>query len=286
MITHTFDLTKFEEVELIPIGDVHLGNPRCNEQLFKEIIEYIKEEPTNPKCARVCLLNGDMCEAITKTTKCGDIFDGQIYDPITQLALLKQYLLPLTETSKKYPQGKIISNCFGNHDHMRQYKDSGISIATSLACGLGIEEISSDDGIYTFLKLKSIYSNRDNCCITIYNQHMTGGGTTIGAKANRVGKISNGIYADLIIGSHVHTPMTFKEDFILPNTNTNSLRQSTITYLITNAFLDFGDYSQKMGMKPSTIKVPRVIIHQERKQIFEGKKKVGDERNKIIDVIL
>ena len=56
----TFDLMDFEEVEIVPIADVHLGNPLCNEAEFKRIIDYVKEEPDNPKRARICLLNGDL----------------------------------------------------------------------------------------------------------------------------------------------------------------------------------------------------------------------------------
>jgi hypothetical protein len=37
-----------------------------------------------------------------------------------------------------------------------------------------------------------------------------------------------------------------------------------VTYFITNAFLRFGDYSQKMGMKPSTVTVPRIFVKQKR----------------------
>lgn len=286
MLEHTIDLSHYEAVEIIPIGDVHIGNPRCDEEMFAKTVEYIKQEPSDPKCARVCLLNGDLTECITKTSKVGDVFDGQIYSPQTQIALIKKYLLPLTETSKKYPQGKIISNCYGNHDHQRQYKDSGISVSTSIACGLNIEEISSDEGVYTFIKLKSIYRKNENTIFTIYNQHMTGGGSSVGGKANRVAKISNGIVADLIVGSHVHTPMTFKEDMVLPQTNTQNLRQQTITYVITNAFLRFGDYSQKAGMKPATVKVPKIILSQERHYLKVDKKRVDDYRIKNVDVIL
>lgn len=181
-----------------------------------------------------------------------------------------KYLLPLTETSKKYPMGKILSYCAGNHDFGR-YSDTGISSAESIAVGLGLEDRFSVDGCYSFITVKRVQTN-GTALHTLYNQHLTGSGTTVGGKANRVGKVSNGVIADVIVGSHLHLPLTFKEDIILPNTNKKMIEQRTITYLITNAFLRYGDYAQRSSMKPSTISVPRIYLMQGRQQ-FDGDSK-------------
>lgn len=284
MLTINFDLSAFEEVEIVPIADVHIGNPLCNEALLKRIIDYVQEEPENENCARICLLNGDLCETVTRQSL-GDPFT-QTYSPQTQIALITKYLKPLTEASEKYPQGKILSYCAGNHDHNRQYKDSGISAATSIACSLGLEDRFSTDGCYSFIKLKKQYSNRDKLIFTLYNQHMTGGGTSVGSKANRVSKITNGLVADLVVGSHVHSPITFKEDIILPNTSSQKLNQQTITYVVTNAFLNYGDYAQRNGLKPSSTAVPRIFLRQNRFYVTENKKRVADITAKKIEVLL
>lgn len=284
MLTINFDLSSFEEVELIPIADVHIGNPLCNEALLKQIVDYILEEPENEKCARICLLNGDLCETVTRQS-IGDPF-SQVYSPQTQIALITKYLKPLTATSEKYPQGKILSYCAGNHDHQRQYKDSGISAATSIACALGLEDRFSVDGCYSFIKLQRLYSPKDKLIYTVYNQHMTGGGSSVGSKANRVSKITNGLIADLVVGSHVHTPITFKEDIILPQPHTQRLMQHTVTYVVTNAFLNYGDYAQKNGMKPATQAIPKIYMKQERHYTQVNKKRISDIRVKRIEVVI
>ena len=261
MLTIKYELPKSEWVEIVPIGDVHIGNPLCDEAELKRTIDYVLEEPDDPKGARICLLNGDLTESITRSSK-GNVFD-MVYTPSVQVAIMVKYLLPLTETSDKYPMGKILSYCAGNHDYGR-YSETGISSSESIAVKLGLEDRYSVDGCYSFINLKRYQAKYNDVRATLYNQHMTGGGNTIGGKANRVGKISNGVIADVIVGSHVHTPLTFKEDVIVPDTNKNALNQKTITYLITNAFLRFGDYSQRYGMKPSSIAVPRIFIRQGR----------------------
>lgn len=260
MLTIKFDLGNFESVEVCPIADVHIGNPLCQEGKLKEWIDYILEEPDDPKMARICLLNGDLTESVTRTSV-GNVFE-QTMTPSVQVATMIKYLLPLTETSDKYPQGKILSYCAGNHDDMR-YKDTGISSAESIAVGLGLDNKFSRDGCYSFISLKKRYSNNEKCLATIYNSHMTGSAGTIGGRANRVQKLSNAVFADVYVGAHVHTPLTFKEDIIMPNMNgIPSLQQRTMTYCITGAFLNYGDYAERASFRPSTIAMPRIFIKQ------------------------
>lgn len=259
MLLVNFDLTEFESVEVVPIADVHCGNPLMNETEFKKIVDYVLEEPADPKMARVCLLNGDLTESVTKNSRVGDIFD-QTLSPSVQVAMMIKYLLPLTETSKKYPQGKIMSYCAGNHDYGR-FKDTGISASETIAVGLGLQDRYSVDGCYNFIKLKRMSDNSNFCYVSVYNTHLTGGGSTVGGKANRVTK--QGCLADVIVGSHVHLPMTFKEDLIVP-VSYGHITQKTITYVITNAFLNYGNYAQRSGFKPATIATPRIFIRQGR----------------------
>ena len=246
MLKIVFDLSQFESVEIVPIADTHIGNILCDIQSLHDMISYVSKEPDDPKCARICLLNGDLTESVTRQSV-GNIFDMTM-TPQVQVATMIEMLKPLAEPSEKYPQGKILSYCGGNHDTDR-YKDTGITAAESIACALGLEDRYSPNGCYSFITLGRI-QDKGVCRTSIYNQHMTGGGSTVGGKANRIGKISNGIIADVIVGSHVHLPMTFKEDIIIPYEQKAALRQKTVTYIITNSFLKFGDYSQKMGMKP------------------------------------
>ena len=180
MLKIKFELPESEWVEVVPIGDVHIGNPLCDEASFKAAIDYVLVEPEDLKGARICLLNGDLTESVTRTSK-GDIFDLTM-TPSVQVATMIKYLLPLMETSSKYPQGKILSYCAGNHDNGR-YKDTGISASESIAVKLGLEERYSEDGCYTFLFCKRI-GDVAKAVHTIYNTHLSGSAGTVGGKAN------------------------------------------------------------------------------------------------------
>lgn len=261
MLKIVFDLTDFEEVELIQIADVHIGNPLCDIQTLHDMISYVNSEPDDPKCARICLLNGDLTESVTRTSV-GDPF-SMTMTPSVQVATMIQMLKPLTEPREHYPQGKILSYCGGNHDEQR-YKDTGISASQSIAVGLGIEDRYSPDGCYSFIRLRH-HGRKEHHTIsaTVYNQHLSGGASTIGGKANRIERMSN-IFADLYCGAHFHSSMTFKEDTIIPNTNACVLVQKTMTFVIGSSFLRYGDYAQRASMKPATISIPKIFIRQDR----------------------
>ena len=261
MLKIVFDLTDFEEVEIVPIADTHIGNPLSDIQSLHDLISYVNSEPEDPKRARICLLNGDLTESVTRKSV-GDPF-SMTMTPSVQVATMIQMLKQLTEPREHYPEGKILSYCAGNHDEGR-YKDTGISAAESIAVGLGLEDRYSTDGCFSFIKIKTKQNPGKVSVCTVYNTHLTGGGVTAGAKANKIQRISMGIVADVYVGSHFHSPMTYKEDIIIPGYEKCSLTQKTMTYVITNAFLRYGDYAQRAGMKPSSISIPKIFISQRR----------------------
>lgn len=262
MLKVVFDLTEFEEVELVPIADCHVGHLLSDIQLLHDTIAYVNQEPEDPKCARICLLNGDLTESVTRNSV-GNVWDMTM-TPQLQVATMIEMLKPLSEPREKYPQGKILSYCGGNHDNDR-YKDTGITASESIACGLGIEDRYSPDGCYSFIKLKAMQMEKKRTIIaTCYNQHLTGSAGTVGGRANRIQRLSGSVFADLYVGSHFHSPLTYKEDIILPNYTKCSLGQKTMTYVLTGAFMKYGDYAQRSSMRPSTLATPRIFFKQKR----------------------
>ena len=170
MLKIVFDLSQFESVEVVPIADCHVGNVLADIQSLHDTISYVMKEPDDPKCARICLLNGDLTESVTKQSV-GNVFDMTM-TPAVQVATMIEMLKPLSVPSEKYPQGKILSYCGGNHDTDR-YKDTGITASESIACALGLEDRYSPNGCYSFITLGRMQNPGKTCRATIYNQHMT-----------------------------------------------------------------------------------------------------------------
>ena len=53
----------FNEIEIIPLADWHIGNELTDIELIKETCDYITSKPNV-----FCLINGDLCDNVTKSS--------------------------------------------------------------------------------------------------------------------------------------------------------------------------------------------------------------------------
>ena len=138
-----------------------------------------------------------------------------------------------------------------NHES-RTYRIAGIDILLNFCYRLGIEELYDPVSCLIFL---SFGTSRGRAKVrntfSIYHTYGTGGGKTVGAKANRLQNLSNVIHADVYIHSHTHTPMIFKEDYIMTNCGNKGIKQISRLFVNTNAYEGYGGYGEVLGLKPS-----------------------------------
>ena len=52
------------EITIVPIADVHIGDKLANLKLFKEVLQRIKDEPNT-----YTIVNGDLCNMALKNSK-------------------------------------------------------------------------------------------------------------------------------------------------------------------------------------------------------------------------
>lgn len=257
-------IVKFEidsdEIELIPLADLHIGNPFCDTELIKEVCEYVAK---TPNCYTI--LNGDICETVTRSSV------GNIYEttsPQDQIVTACYYLRPIAE------QKKIINILSGNHEN-RMLKDTGLSMTDMLLAHLlQYDDTLNDrycaDGAYTFLIMNGRKSGGRNfrMCVTIYNTHGHGGGSKIGGKIQKLDDTY--IPADIIIKSHTHVPETHRGVYFNVNPNEYTVKEKPVVYCNTGAYLKFGGYGERAGYKPLSRAVP-VIKIKNRRERSKGK---------------
>ena len=80
----------FEDIELIPFGDFHLGAEECDEDEIVRTINYVKSKPNV-----FVILVGDLIENATRNSV-GDVF-GQLAIPQNQLNALVKLLEPIRD---------------------------------------------------------------------------------------------------------------------------------------------------------------------------------------------
>ena len=237
-----------KEVVLYPMGDLHIGSSHYDLKKIKQTINLIKDDPN-----AYCILNGDMINN-NIVGSVGDIFTEK-FNPQKQIDKLVDLFTPIKD--------KILSIVSGNHEY-RTYKNTGIDIGLQVAKLLGIEHRYNPISHLIFLSFGKQHNNDNRHTFSIYHTHLAGGGKSVGNRANKLKELTNVIHADVYIGSHLHTPLTFKTDYFMTYNNNKTIKQSSRLYLMTNSYEHYNNFAEKYSMTPSTIEQPKLILYYNR----------------------
>ena len=104
-------------------------------------------------------------------------------------------------------------------------------------------------------------------CYQITGYHGSGGGRKTGGKANRLEEMSQVVIADLYIMGHTHKPLCTKGAIYIPDYANNSLNKKQLYYLMTNSFLDYGGYGEKLGFIPTDNTPTEAILDGTKRKI-------------------
>lgn len=248
---------EIEQMELVPLGDLHVGDRWSNTQAIQSAVDYILEEKH-----RYVVLNGDLINNAIKTSV-SDIYT-EVISPIQQIEKVVELLTPIKD--------RILAMGSGNHEE-RTYKLTGIDPSRYISTRLGIEERYSENSFVLFIKVgKSHSSKPSNIKQQVYSvfvQHGYGGGKKPGSKLNNM-VASNGIIADcdLYIVGHGHTPIIHPDSTFVTDVQNMTLSRKDRFYLMHNAYLDFGGYGLRQGFSPASKKITYATLYtQGRKQI-------------------
>lgn len=230
------DLSKVDasEIEIIPMADLHIGDPLSDWSLINERIQYIKNTPH-----AYCILDGDLMDNGTRQS-IGDVYQ-QTYTPNDAIKLLVRLLEPIKD--------KILAACPGNHE-ARTYRVDGIDITDMICSQLGISDRYSPTTAFLIIKTaKASYS--------MYITHGSGGGRKAGGKVNRLLDLAQITDADIYVMGHTHTP-TVTRQAKMDHKNGKAVRVEQL-FVITAAALQYGGYADIQGYAPASMINP--VIH-------------------------
>lgn len=239
------------EIVLYVIADTHIGSEYFAEAELRKILNEILEFPN-----AYVILNGDLIDNATKRSVSFEYDDG--LTPSASLGLALTLLKPLADANK------ILCINTGNHEE-RSLIEVGLDPTAILAQSLGIEDRYSS--AMSLLLITHEVSPHKSTTFSVLAYHGSGGGVRIGSKANRVEDLSKVISCDVYAMSHVHAPMTFKEDYLEVDTKKGAINQRTRQYVVSNSFLNYGGYGEKKGYVPASISVPKIHLVAVRKEI-------------------
>lgn len=240
-----------DDITIVPIADVHLGDELCNLKLLKEVLERIKSEPNT-----YTIINGDLCNMALKNSK-SDVYSDSL-SPMQQVIKTVDLLEPIKD--------KILIIGTGNHEDRTQ-KETNIDVTRLIARELGIEERYANGWWYLYLTFGEDNKKRP-VTYGITGIHGYGGGRKSGGKINRLEDMSQVVLADLYIMSHTHKPISTKNCIYIPYYQSKSLMKQEMYYLMTNSFLESdGGYAEKMGFPPSNTSTTEAKLYSKKRKI-------------------
>ena len=248
-------------IKIIPFADVHIGSTKCDLQLLKQQVEKVKNDPD-----AFAVILGDLINNSTKTSV-GDVF-SQPLSPMEQMKVAMEVFEPIKD--------KILAITTGNHER-RSYKNDGTDLGWFFANSLGIGHRYDYCAPLLFLSFGKIGGNvkglgtnhvNRNVTYTIYMTHGDGcGGRLVGGKANGLERRGQIINADLIIVGHTHQPLTFKQSCFEINYHSKIVEEKETTFVNCASMLDYEEYAELYGLRPSSKSQPEIILSGNKKEI-------------------
>lgn len=236
--------SKFKELIILPISDIHYGDPLFSQKHLDRVKDFILSNPNV-----YAILNGDLCNCALKNS-ISDIYSAT-YTPKEQRDYLIDYFMPL--------KGRILGITAGNHE-ARIYRDTSIDICEDMAKAWGCPY--RPDGILLKVTFGSGYNRISSQGYTyyIYATHGYGGARTKSAKAVKVERTSSFIHADCYVMSHDHTVNIAPDVYLIPENKTHLDKETGFTMgkvravrkmlVKSGAFLKWGGYGESKGYSP------------------------------------
>jgi len=246
------DLPKFDRVEVVMYGDTHDGDKFQDKRRVKRFLEEVKETEN-----RYVIIGGDICNTATKGSV-SDIYSEE-FSPDEQIDRQCEALYPIKD--------KILVFQRGNHEY-RIWKESGVDIMGQIAKRIygesdkaEYERRISNDAYLMFLSFgKSHGRESRQTMYTFFGRHGHGGGSTMGGKANALERMSGVADADIYIHLHNHAPIAFRQGFFRVNKFERMVEPCDKLFVNANAFLFYGGYGARMGMKMASTVYPMIIL--------------------------
>jgi predicted phosphodiesterase len=238
-------------LELLPMSDLHVGDPRFNRRMFDACRNWLLEKPN-----RYTILNGDIMNVATKDSV-SDVYEESL-NPGEQLAWCKTEFRPIAD--------RILCITEGNHE-ARITRATSIRVLAEMAESLGIADRFHPAGCLLKITFGKKSCNNKRQCYTIYTTHGSAGGVMEGGKALAMARQSGIVLADCYLIGHSHWKAAFKQSIYVPDLYNNKVRLVEQTFVNTSSLLEWGGYAQMKGYKPGAQGSPHITLWANPKRV-------------------
>ena len=226
MITHQF--WGGHDINVVPIYDVHLGSPECQEQEFIKFINTVSETPNT-----YLILGGDLIDNGTRSSVTNP-FRATI-PPSAQKREMAKILEPVRD--------RILCIIPGNHER-RSGKDADDDPVYDIAAKLDLESLYRENIAFMKIQLgkdsKKETASEYRPSYVFVVTHGSGGGILTGGAVNRserFGYVIDGM--DALVVGHTHKPYTTQPGKIYIDRQNNQVSVKPFKVVSATSWLDY-----------------------------------------------
>lgn len=240
-------LGDFDEIRILPLADLHLGDIHSDARKIQEYIDYIRDNDNV-----FTIFNGDLMDAAIKSS-IGDVYGANL-QPMQQLEQCVKLF------------GDIAPKCLavlpGNHES-RIYRSDGLDLTQIMCNQLGIGDRYAPASAMLFIRFghdRLPGHHGRKVLYTIYCVHGSGGGKKEGTKLQRVVDLAAITDADCYIHSHTHMPIIAKLSFFRTDLGNSSVQRVDKLFVNTGSTLEWGGYAETQSFKPASNDTPVIVL--------------------------
>lgn len=239
------DLGDVDSVQLLCMGDLHVGDAQCDLDMIRAAVDWLKEPN------RYAVIAGDLLNAALRDSV-SDIY-AEAMNVGNARKTLEKLLAPVSD--------RILAVVSGNHDR-RVNKAIGDDLAEVLCANLGMRYYGPE----AFLTIKvgwwrhqSRNEKRSAVAYTCYLAHGYAGGRLMGGKVNALKRMAEVVSADLYVTGHTHTPIALPDVHWVCDAHHGSVTEQQRMFVTAGASLNrLGGYAAAYGY-PALAKVWPVV---------------------------
>ena len=247
------NLGDIDHAVILPLADLHLGDPHSDFAKIQEWLAYIRDNDDV-----YCILNGDLMDTAIATS-IGDTY-GAALQPMEQLRQCVTLFEPI--------KNKVLAVLPGNHES-RIYKNVGLDLTETMCAQLGILERYSPATALLFVRLGAdtgVGRRHRPVLYTIYCVHGSGGGRKEGGKLQRLVDLSAICDADIYVHSHTHLPAIAKTGYFRVSSSTSTVQRVDKLFINTSSAIEYGGYGEVQSFKPSSTDTPLIRLDGTKKR--------------------
>ena len=241
------DLGDRENIEILAMADLHLGDQRA---AYRKVLEWIEYVRTHDNV--FCILNGDLMDTAI-VNSLGSTYEASI-SPMAQIQECVKLFAPI--------KGKVLLIDPGNHER-RALRATSLDMTLIMAEQLGLANVYAPESALLFVRFGRIASAGNHhrpVCYTIYCVHGSGGGRKEGGKMQRLADLASIIDADVYIHSHTHLPAVMKTGYFRVSTANSSVKKVDKLFVNTSSVLEYGGYGEVQSYKPTSLETPIIRL--------------------------